>query len=220
MHMNRQAARELAGVVQTTSADFMHITESQRVLDEQFHILLQMMEEAEPSADTFAISPSNNAARRGRGAEKKYYLADDTAHHEPFVGALVSVINAHYKSAQFAVNADLQLKAPTFLALIFDLGIKHGLSYEGAPVKDFANLVSEAVARSNHANSIQTAYGTIQKVTRKWRELLPPSFCLMSTIHLSGIAPTMVTPAAESDYNRWLSLHEAVEKIYVRYFGI
>ena len=47
IRLNREAARELTKVVETTSADFVHIGKAQEALQEQFHLLLQQKEEEE-----------------------------------------------------------------------------------------------------------------------------------------------------------------------------
>lgn len=82
IQLNRKALRELAGVADTTSADFVHIGKAQEALNEQFHILLQQKEELERAEAAIAetqesvtprlsATPETDKEKRGRGAEKQ-----------------------------------------------------------------------------------------------------------------------------------------------------
>lgn len=242
IQLNRKTLRELAGVADTTSADFVHISKAQDALNEQFHILLQQKEEMESAALAYPTEKSNSVAiddnapiapgenspetpininkeKRGRGAEKQYYLKD-ASQRSSFVAHLQRIFLAHYiPGKKFRLMDGSEVKAPSFLACLYDLGIKLGITSPEVPVKDFCQMVTEAVAvcakTCDNVKDFNTAYNTIQKSTREWKPFTDDEDRYYGiNVCFHKLKQEQVPQKHKADYNRWLNLYTMVERIY------
>lgn len=230
--MNREAARELAKVEETTSADFAHINQALAALNEQFHFLLQQKEEAETlvvmtepkvkkdasglcetSSDTHILY---NKEKRGRGAEKQYYLKDEQF-KPAFIARLTSIFINHYSgSKQFCLPDGKKVKAHYFLACLYDLGVQLGITTSEAPVKDFCEMVKTAAAECPEVTDFNTAYNTVQKALKLWNPFtgLSASQLYCTTVRFHQIEPSAVPDVHKADYLEWQSLYSHVATIY------
>ena len=229
VQLNRKALRELAEVAETTSADFVHICKAQDVLNEQFHILLQQKEEleraeadmAEPhesATPTLSAVPETEKEKRGRGAEKQHYLRDH-GQRASFVAHLQRIFLAHYiPGKKFRLLDGSEVKAPSFLACLYDLGIKLGITSPEVPVRDFCDMVAEAATEcAKSCDSVQdfnTAYNTVQKEIKRWNAYAGDSHLYYTNVRFHLIDPATV-PAGHSDrYTAWRTIYCQVEQIY------
>lgn len=228
IRMNREAQRELAKVEQTTSADFVHIDKVQESLNEQFHILLQQKEELEANLgaiephekrfQSYAPIPSADTTteRRGRGAVRQYYLKDEES--KPLFTAHICRIFIDYYSCgkTFTLPDGTKVKAHLFLACLYDLGIKLGITSTDAPVKDFCDMIAEVACSCPNAKDFNTAYNTIQKATKRWNPFTgkDASQLYCTTVRLHKISPSTVPVAHQKDYDEWMKLYSQVEEIY------
>lgn len=212
IQLNRKALRELAEVADTTSADFVHISKAQEALNEQFHILLQQREEVEATPSSVGFSTE----KRGRGAVKQFYLRDEEL-KPAFITHIRRIFLNHYTQGKtFALPDGTSVKAHLFLACLYDLGIKLGITSLEAPVKDFCDLMAEVAATCPNATDFNTAYNTVQKATKRWNPLTGKDagqlYCI--TVRLHKIAPSAVPAVYQKDYDEWVTLYSHVEQIY------
>lgn len=228
IQLNRKALRELAEVADTTSADFVHIFKAQDMLNEQFHILLQQKEETEAmvalqkaQADTPQMEDISSPAdptnkKRGRGAIKQYYLKD--LEYKPIFEAHIHRIftNHYIQGKAFTLPNKTSVKAHLFLACLYDLGIKLGITSSEAPVKDFCDMMAEIAETCSKATDFNTAYNTVQKATKRWNPFTGKDesqlYCTMVRLH--EITPSVVPTAHKKDYEEWMILYAQVEEIY------
>lgn len=228
IQLNRKALRELAEVADTTSADFVHIGKAQEALNDQFHLLLQQKEEAEAviAAQDAQVDPARLEAaptsagtpteKRGRGAVRQYYLKDEEL-KPAFMAHIRRIFLKHYTQGKmFTLPDGTSVKAHLFLACLYDLGIKLGITSLEAPVKDFCDMMAEAAATCPNASDFNTAYNTVQKATKRWNPLTGQDagqlYCI--TVRLHRIAPSAVPAAYQKDYEEWMTLYSHVEQIY------
>lgn len=220
IRLNRQAARELAKVEMTTSADFSHINQSLSVLNEQFHLLLQQKEEQEmatPVEPIAARKQDSPKEKRGRGATKQFYLKDKDG-EEAFIAQLQRIILKYYQEGKkFFLPDGTIVSAPCFLACLYDLGIKHGLNSPEAPVKNFADLVEAAASRCPNALDFNTAYNTLQKATKRWNPLIEKREKQLYgiTVRFHQIQPADVSDSQQESYTTWQTLYTQVEQIFL-----
>lgn len=228
IQLNRKALRELAEVAETTSADFVHISRAQDALNEQFHMLLQQKEETEAMEEaqeahghaiqSEATSPCVDATteKRGRGAVKQFYLKDEED-KPAFVAHIRRIFLAHYhKGKTFTLLDGTNVKAHLFLACLYDLGIKLGITTREAPVKDFCDMMTEIAGTCPNASDFNTAYNTVQKATKRWNPLTgkDASQLYCTTVRLHEIEPSAVPVAHKKDYEAWMALYAQVQQIY------
>jgi len=102
------------------------------------------------------------------------------------------------------------VKAPLFLACIYDQGISRGLAAAGAPVKDFADIVKEA---ARDVPNFTTAYNTIQSVIKQWRYYIGNQGYGMLTLHLHAISIEQLVSEWQEEYHRTMGVYEAIEKL-------
>lgn len=225
IRLNREAARELAKVELTTSADYAHIAKAHETLNEQFHILLQQKEELEMAAMSLGDSQDATPAaqpsvpekeRRGRGATKHFYLKDE-ASKPTFVAHVKRIFMEHYiPGKHFQLPDGQKVKAHHFLACLYDLGIKLGITSPEPPVKDFCDMISAIAQECPNASDFNTAYNTIQKALKLWNPLTgqPEGELYCTTVRFHGIQLTKVPALHKDQYTGWLSLYTQVEQIY------
>ena len=227
--LNRKVLRELAEVADTTSADFVHICKAQDALNEQFHILLQQKEELErreiliteshESASTpLSAIPFAEKEKRGRGAEKQHYLKDD-GQRTAFIAHLQRIFFAYYiPGKKFRLMDGSEIKAPSFLACLYDLGIKSGITSPEVPVRDFCDMVTEAATECakicENVKDFNTAYNTVQKEIKRWNALTGNNKLYYTNIRFHLIAPSSIPCNQKDKYDRWYALYTQVEQIY------
>lgn len=232
IQLNRKTLRELAEVADTTSADFAHISKAQDALNEQFHILLQQKEETEAMiaaqesldkttpSDTNSSSTCTTTEKRGRGAVKQFYLKD-VSQKISFVAHLQRIFIANYiPGKKFRLMDGSEVKAPSFLACLYDLGIKLGITSPEVPVRDFCDMVTKAATEcaKTHENvmDFNTAYNTVQRATKCWKPFTGKDASLLycTTVRLHEIVASVVPAAHRKDYEAWMALYDHVEQIY------
>lgn len=227
IRMNREAARELAKVEETTSADFAHINHALAALNEQFHILLQQKEEVEASAafvtlygnagidpcDRSLETPIVYKEKRGRGAEKQFYLKDESL-KPAFIAQLKRIFSDLYTPGKtFRLPDGSEANAPEFLACLHDIGIKHGITSPEAPVYDFSCMIKEAAHEC--LKDFNTAYNTIQKAVRMWKSFTGNENLYYGiNVRFHNLKSEDVPSEYKSAYNRKLRLYTQVEQIY------
>lgn len=230
IRINRDAMRELAKVAETTSADYVHIDNAMRMLGEQFHILLQQKEEQEsiaiaterkvmckthtPCVMPTALNATENE-KRGRGAEKQFFLKDESL-KPAFLAQLKRIFTDRYTpNKTFLLPNDTEAKAPAFLACLYDVCIKCGITSPETPVSDFSNMVKQAAQECPNAKSFQTAYNTIQTAVREWKPLTGNEAHYYGiNVRFHKLKPKDVPQEYKATYNRWLTLYMQVEQIY------
>lgn len=230
IRINRDAMRELAKVAETTSADYVHIDNAMRMLGEQFHILLQQKEEQESIAiaterkvmcktNTPCVMPTAPNAieneKRGRGAEKQFFLKDESL-KPAFLAQLKRIFTDRYTpNKTFLLPDGTEAKAPAFLACLYDVCIKCGITSPEAPVSDFSNMVKQAAQQCPNAKSFQTAYNTIQTAVREWKPLTGNEAHYYGiNVRFHKLKPKDVPQEYKATYNRWLTLYMQMEQIY------
>ena len=241
IRINRDAMRTLAKVAETTSADYVHIDNVIHLLGEQFHILLQQKEELETKAEevvTEAAEVTNEAAemvqrtavrpcmaqepqvtdsvnKRGRGAVKTYYLKDDSL-KPAFLAQLKRIFQQYYHVGKtFTLPDGIEANAPDFLACLYDIGIKDGITSPEAPVFDMSCMLKEAAEACENAQDFNTAYNTLQKAVRKWKSLTGnESRYYCTNVRFHTLNPQDVPSEYQAAYNRWHNLYTQVEQIY------
>lgn len=232
IRINRDALRELAKVAETTSADYLHIDNAMRMLGEQFHILLQQKEELEAIAITderkatcekhttepCAMPTAPNATeteKRGRGAEKQFFLQDESL-KPAFLAQFKCIFTDRYTpNKTFLLPDYTEAKAPAFLACLYDVCIKDGITSPEAPVSDFSNKVKEAAQECPNAQSFNTAYNTIQKAVREWKSLTGNEAHYYGiNVRFHKLQPEQVPQDHRAAYNRWCRIYTQVEQIY------
>lgn len=232
IRINRDALRELARVAETTSADYLHIDNAMRMLGEQFHILLQQKEELETTATaleqmedcgaqreapcvTSSVPYATETSKRGRGAEKKFYLCDE-AYKPNYIAQIERIFTNHYTpSNTFLLPDGTEAKAPEFLACLYDIGVKDGITSPEAPVYDLSCILKEAAHECPNAQNFNTAYNTIQKAVRKWKPFTGNEAHYYGiNVRFHNLKPEQVPHDNKDAYNRWLSLYTQVEQIY------
>ena len=230
IRINRDAMRELAKVAETTSADYVHIDNAMRMLGEQFHILLQQKEEQESIAiaterkvmcktHTPCVMPTAPNAteneKRGRGAEKQFFLKDESL-KPAFLAQLKRIFTDRYTpNKTFLLPDGTEAKAPGFLACLYDVCIKCGITSPEAPVSDFSNMVKQAAQQCPNAKSFKTAYNTIQTAVREWKPLTGNEAHYYGiNVRFHKLNPENVPHDLKATYNRWLTLYMQVEQIY------
>lgn len=241
IRINRDAMRTLAKVAETTSADYVHIDNVIHLLGEQFHILLQQKEELETKAEeviTESAEVTNEAAemvqrtvvrpcmaqepqvtdtvnKRGRGAVKTYYLKDDSL-KTAFLAQLKRIFQQYYHVGKtFTLPDGIEANAPDFLACLYDIGIKDGITSPEAPVFDMSCMLKEAAEACENAQDFNTAYNTLQKAVRKWKSLTGnESRYYCTNVRFHTLNPQDVPSEYQAAYNRWHNLYTQVEQIY------
>lgn len=217
--MNREAARELAKVEETTSADFAHINRALAALNEQFHILLQQKEELEAvtigPCESSQETPVINNEKRRRGAEKQFYLKDESL-KPAFIAQLKRIFQEYYTQGKaFLLPDGTEAKAPAFLACLYDMGIKYGITSPEAPVSDFSSMVKEAAQECPNARSFNTAYNTIQKAVKKWKPFTGNEGHYYGTnVRFHQLKSEDVPQDCRKAYDYWLRLYTQIEQIY------
>lgn len=228
IQLNRKTLRELAGVAETTSADFVHIGKAQDALNEQFHILLQQKEEMEAmvaaqdseekttQSESTLASTESMTEKRGRGAVKQFYLKDEE-YKSIFMEHISRIFIDHYTYGKTFILPDgTSVRAHLFLACLYDLGIKLGITSPEAPVKDFCDMMAEVARSCPNATDFNTAYNTVQKATKRWNPFTgkDASQLYCTTVRLHEILPSVVPAAHRKDYQEWITLYGHVEQIY------
>lgn len=231
IQLNRKALRELAEVADTTSADFMHIGKAQEALNEQFHLLLQQREELEAADASFtepheSVTTASNIdkEKRGRGAEKQHYLKNESQ-RSAFVAHLQRIVHAHYvPGKKFRLMDGSEVKAPSFLACLYDLGIKIGITSPEVPVRDFCDMVTEAANKCakvcDTVKDFNTAYNTVQKEIKRWNTFFPKGNFYCTNVRFYSIDPSSVPNDLIDTYKTWLALYTQVEQIYHALKGV
>ena len=231
IRINRDAMRELAKVAETTSADYVHIDNAMRMLGEQFHILLQQKEEQEsiaiaterkvmckthpPCVMPTAPNATENE-KRGRGAEKQFFLKDESL-KPAFLALLKALFMGHYTAGKtFKLQDGTEANAPDFLACLYDIGIKYGITSPKAPVYDFSCMLKEAAQACPNAGSFNTAYNTLQRSVRKWKPFTGDEARYYGiNVRFHRLRSEDVPRLHKAAYDYWLRLYTQVEEIYI-----
>lgn len=214
----REALRQLAEVEDISASGYAHVSNAQHALSDHMQLLLQLKEEVtklhsspSPAADRLPSSESVDTEKRARGGQKQFYLLDNTKREE-YSAHIRTLFTQHYdpSTRRFVLPNGTQVKAPLFLACIYDLGIKTGLSSPGAPVKDFADIVKEA---AKDTPNFTTAYNTIQNVIKQWRNYIGAQGYGVLDLHLHTIKPSSVLREYRSQYEADLEVYRQVEEL-------
>ena len=165
----------------------------------------------ETSSDTSNIYKE----KRGRGAEKQFFLKDESL-KPAFLAQLKRIFTARYTpNKTFLLPNDTEAKAPAFLACLYDVCIKCGITSPEAPVSDFSNMVKQAAQQCPNAKSFKTAYNTIQTAVREWKPLTGNEAHYYGiNVRFHKLKPKDVPQEYKATYNRWLTLYMQVEQIY------
>lgn len=235
LEQNRKALHELVEVTDVASADFVHVNEAMNQLNEQMHLIMQMQYEAREAAvarqpvvsdasysckdDSVSGSRGDSvgsrviATKRLRGGQKQYYILDPQARAD-FSSHIGQIFKHYYrKDKTFELPDGTTVNAPRFLALLYFLGIKLGLTTGDAPVNDFYLLVKEGVACLDGID-FYTAYATVQRETRTCRSYIGDSACYDNTILLHTIVPSQVLPRHRNAYTRDITLLTQLEALW------
>ena len=225
--INRKALRELAKVAETTSADYLHIDTAMKLIGDQFHLLLQQKEEMmakdeevvpaeqEPQGMAQGTLAAATTQKRGRGAEKEFYLRDENL-KPAFIAQLKRIFQRHYTAAKtFTLPDGTEAKAPDFLACLYDIGIKYGVASPEAPVYNMSCLLKEAARDCPNAQNFTTAYNTLQTTVRKWKHFTGNEaryYCVNVRFH--KLKPEDVPSDYKDEYHRVLLIYTQVEQIF------
>lgn len=225
--INRKALRELAKVAETTSADYLHIDTAMKLIGDQFHLLLQQKEEMmakdeevvpaeqEPQGMAQGTLAATTTQKRGRGAEKEFYLRDENL-KPAFIAQLKRIFQRHYTAAKtFTLPDGTEAKAPDFLACLYDIGIKYGVASPEAPVYNMSCLLKEAARDCPNAQNFTTAYNTLQTTVRKWKHFTGNEaryYCVNVRFH--KLKPEDVPSDYKDEYHRVLLIYTQVEQIF------
>jgi len=216
MRQTREALRQLAEVEDISARDYVHVSNAQQTFSEHMQLLIQLKEEvmnSDSSPSPVAVcqytSEEIDTEKRTRGGQKQFYLLDNTK-REAYTAEVRLLFAKHYDTTtrRFRLPDGTQVKAPLFLACIYDLDIKTGLAAPGAPVKDFADIVKEA---AKDTPNFTTAYNTIQSVIKRWRTYIGAKGYGMLDLHLHIIQPTAVTCDSRSQYEADMEVYHRVE---------
>ena len=158
---------------------------------------------------------ATESEKRGRGAEKQFFLKDESL-KPAFLAQLKRIFTDHYTpNKTFLLPDGTEAKAPAFLACLYDVCIKCGITSPEAPVSDFSNMVKQAAQQCPNAKSFKTAYNTIQTAVREWKPLTGNEAHYYGiNIRFHKLNPENVPHDFKATYNRWLSLYTQVEQIY------
>ena len=225
--INRKALRELAKVAETTSADYLHIDTAMKLIGDQFHLLLQQKEELmakaeeevqaeqQPQGMAQGLLAAAPTRKRGRGAEKVFYLRDENL-KPAFIAQLKCIFQRHYTAAKtFTLPDGTEAKAPDFLACLYDIGLKYGIASPEAPVYDMSCLLKEAACDCPNAKNFTTAYNTLQTTVRKWKHFTGNEaryYCVNVRFH--KLKPEDVPSDYKDEYRRVLLIYTQVEQIF------
>ena len=225
--INRKALRELAKVAETTSADYLHIDTAMKLIGDQFHLLLQQKEELgakaeeevqaeqQPQGMAQGLLAAAPTRKRGRGAEKVFYLRDENL-KPAFIAQLKCIFQRHYTAAKtFTLPDGTEAKAPDFLACLYDIGLKYGIASPEAPVYDMSCLLKEAARGCPNAQNFTTAYNTLQTTVRKWKYFTGNEahyYCVNVRFH--KLKPEDVPSDYKDEYRRVLLIYTQVEQIF------
>lgn len=226
LEQNRKALHELVEVTDVASADFVHVSDAMSMLNEQMHLIMQMQYEAREAAVVSASagaegntsSPIGTTAhtlksKRLRGGQKQYYILDPQARAD-FSSHIGQIFKHYYrKDKTFELPDGTIVNAPRFLALLYFLGIKLGLTTGDAPVNDFYLLVKEGVACLDGID-FYTAYATVQRETRTCRSYVSDTSRYDTTILLHTIVPSQVLPRHRNAYTRDITLLTQLEALW------
>lgn len=166
---------------------------------------------SETSSDTSNIYKE----KRGRGAEKQFFLKDESL-KPAFLAQLKCIFTDRYTpNKTFLLPDGTEAKASAFLACLYDVCIKDGITSPEAPVSDFSNKVKEAAQECPNAKSFKTAYNTIQTAVREWKPLTGNEAHYYGiNVRFHKLQPEQVPQDHRAAYNRWLALYSQVERIY------
>ena len=155
------------------------------------------------------------AIKRGRGALKMFYLKDESL-KKAFLAQLKRIFREYYSAGKtFTLPDSTEAKAPDFLACLYDIGIKDGITSPEAPVYDMNCLLKEAAEACENAQDFNTAYNTLQTTVRKWRLFTGNEasyYCVNVRFHL--LKPQDVPSEHKDEYRRVLHIYSQVEQIY------
>jgi len=202
----REIRRFISTFIKTEDSDserFNQALEAMRLLNENTNLLTDLLSPvtSHPSPLTSHPSPLNPT----RGRAKQTYLLDPT-NRPAFIAQLQSYFSNYYnpQTRRFRLPDDTTVNAHTFLACVYDIGIRDGLAAEDAPVNDFADMAKEAALAAGM--DLRTAYNTIQSVTREWRSYVGNRGYIDRTIHLHSMREDQVSPNKLPDYQLSLSI--------------
>lgn len=202
------------------------ITEAEKVTTEAAEVTTEaanVTTEAAEMVQRTAVRPcmaqeppvSDPANKRGRGAVKTYYLKDDSL-KPAFLAQLKRIFQQYYHAGKtFTLPDGTEANAPDFLACLYDIGIKDGITSPEAPVFDMSCMIKEAAEACENAQDFNTAYNTLQKAVRKWKSLTGNEssyYCINVRFH--KLNPQDVPLEYQAAYNRWQNLYTLVELIY------
>lgn len=154
-----------------------------------------------------------SASKRSRGGQKRYYILEQQDRADFCTHTSKLFKQCYGKSNKFELPDHTLVNPPKFLALLYFLGIKLGLTTGDAPVNDFYYLVTEAVACLEDID-FYTAYPTVQRETRICRSYISDTTCYDTSIHLHTIDPTKVLPRHRNAYTRDIALLSQLEALW------
>jgi len=208
----REIRRFISTIIKTEDPDserFNQAFEAMRLLNENTNLLTDLLSPVTCSLSPVAchLSPvaysQSPVATRGRA--KQSYLLNPT-NRPAFIAQLQSYFTNHYnpQTRRFRLPDGTTINAHTFLACVYDIGIRDGLAADDAPVNDFADMAKEAALAAGM--DLRTAYNTIQSVTRTWRSFVGNRGYIDRTIHLHSLREDQISPNKLPDYQLSLSL--------------
>lgn len=219
-HILLQQKEELetkAAEVITEAAEV--ITEAAEVTNEAAKVTTEVAEMVQRTAvrPCMAQEPqvTDTVNKRGRGAVKTYYLKDDSL-KPAFLAQLKRIFQQYYHVGKtFTLPDGIKANAPDFLACLYDIGIKDGITSPEAPVFDMSCMLKEAAEACENAQDFNTAYNTLQKAVRKWKSLTGnESRYYCTNVRFHTLNPQDVPSEYQAAYNRWHNLYTQVEQIY------
>lgn len=76
-------------------------------------------------------------------------------------------------------------------------------------------MLKEAARECPNAQNFNTAYNTIQKAVREWKQLIDNEDRYYGiNVHFYNLMPESVPHDHKSTYNHWLNLYTQIEQIY------
>ena len=175
----------------------------------------EVLAEQQPQGMAQGLLAAAPTRKRGRGAEKVFYLRDENL-KPAFLAQLKRIFQRHYTAAKtFTLPDGTEAKAPDFLACLYDIGLKYGIASPEAPVYDMSCLLKEAVCDCPNAKNFTTAYNTLQTTVRKWRHFTGNEasyYCVNVRFH--KLKPEDVPSDHKDEYRRVLLIYTQVEQIF------
>jgi len=202
----RRVLNELAQADDMSLSRFQQLSKASQLLIENREQIMQVLDSLNEEGATNILPIVN------RGREKQYYLRDNTQ-RDAYMARLQSYFEQYYNAQTrcFCLPDGSTVNAHTFLACVYDIGIRDGLALEGATVKDFSDMAKEAAQAAGV--DFRTAYNTIQHVTRHWRNFAGNRGYSTLAIHLHSLKEEEVPDQYLSEYQGAMMVYDQVGEL-------